>query len=273
MKQATYESIILVIDECEFDFDQILAQIIKKFPDISPVLLRSILSLEYQRRIKKNFYRHSTPQDKKRLYDKFVKRVRAGDPPGVIVQLAKANKFAPALIGRSILESSLSDNYSKNQISDFGKYTSLVEDRDLAYEVFLANVKDEMYGSFSNSIRHCIGAEYEQLVKNNLKKLDIAFLDENDLRDRGYDKTPDVKLEVPIAVNGTIINWIESKALFGDKKSHKGYLDDQLWSYWNRFGPGLVIYWFGFIDELNDLETGKILLSDSFPENITYFKP
>ena len=45
------------------------------------------------------------------------------------------------------------------------------------------------------------------------------------------------------------------------------------WSYWNRYGPGLVIYWFGFIDELDCNRDKGILVCDHFPENIVYCNP
>jgi hypothetical protein len=36
----------------------------------------------------------------------------------------------------------------------------------------------------------------------------------------GHAKTPDIKLELPIAVNGRIVNWIDSKASFCDPLVH-----------------------------------------------------
>lgn len=40
---------------------------------------------------------------------------------------------------------------------------------------------------------------------------------------------------VTLAVEGHIIHWIESKASFGDESSHQAHLQDQFWSYWNRY--------------------------------------
>ena len=34
-----------------------------------------------------------------------------------------------------------------------------------------------------------------------------------------------------------------------------------------RFGPGLVIYWFGHIDEIADKPADGILVYDHFPDN------
>lgn len=93
------------------------------------------------------------------------------------------------------------------------------------------------------------------------------------MRSRGYDKTPDFKLEVPIAVNGFVINWIESKARFGNTEIHQKYIKEQFLSYWNRFGPGLVIYWFGFLDTLNEPSEKRFIIMDHFPEDVTYMDP
>ncbi len=101
----------------------------------------------------------------------------------------------------------------------------------------------------------------------------IPFLDESQLRSQGYDKTPDVKLEMPCVLGRRqVITWIESKALFADKLSHDTYLRDQYWTYHDRFGPGLVIYWFGFVDSIDQNIDQKILISSDFPENIQTMK-
>lgn len=148
--------------------------------------------------------------------------------------------------------------------------TTLLGDARLAYEIWLATIEDHSYGPLAEAIKGSVGEEHEQKIKDILKEKDIPYCDEHVLRGQGYDKTPDIKLEIPLALEegGHIINWIESKALFGDPESHAGYLKDQFWSYWNRFGPGMVIYWAGYVKQLDVHRAQGIVLCDHFPEKI-----
>jgi hypothetical protein len=67
--------------------------------------------------------------------------------------------------------------------------------------------------------------------------------------------------------NYVIINWIDSKAMFADLETFKEHYS-QLHGYYLRYGPGMVIYWHGLVDEIysSDLYDGNIIVRDSFPE-------
>ena len=106
---------------------------------------------------------------------------------------------------------------------------------------------------------------------DQLRQAGISFIDEEAQRRAGQDVTPDFRLNVPISVAGSPVCWIDSKALFGDRDTHQGYLDSQLLSYWNRFGPGLVIYWFGHEEGLDQLAS-EVKVSTELPR-FDHFNP
>ncbi|CEF99935.1 unnamed product [Ostreococcus tauri] len=114
-----------------------------------------------------------------------------------------------------------------------------------------------------DTLRHGAGKEYEDLLEELLRAEGIPFVTERDLRADGHARTPDIKLEVPIAVRGRIVNWIDSKASFSDPIVHVEKGLEQFQGYVNRFGPGMVIYWHGVVDELNN--DPNVLLVDAFP--------
>ena len=55
--------------------------------------------------------------------------------------------------------------------------------------------KTSLLNSFNS---RSIGNEYEIRLRMELEEKKITFLHEDHLRARGYDKTPDIKLEIPI---------------------------------------------------------------------------
>lgn len=162
------------------------------------------------------------------------------------------------------------------------RITKLLRDPDIlqAIDPYLhSNIlycvqNDLLTSPLTDEYRHQIGIEKEVYLHQRLSDMGILFHSEADMREAGYSKTPDALLAYPVEIDGRIVNWIESKALFCDFPTHQTYLRDQYWPYYNRFGPGLVIYWYGFLDEISserDRETG-ISVMDRLPDVINKIK-
>lgn len=251
---------------------QCMRRLQERFPTQSPSTLLSIFSQEYQKLIKRTHSRHHTAEAIEMYYQRYLSGVRRDAAAPVLLELAYEVDFSPALMARIVLERylQLRDGVdpSKPYLNSMLKEPSLIPDTILANQVQQCLLNDCCYGSLVDTIKHSIGHEHEVLLREKLLENNLSFLEEDQLRAKGYDKTPDIILEVPVAVEGHVIHWIESKASFGDEASHRAYLQDQFWSYWNRFGPGLVIYWYGFIEELDCHRERGILLKDCFPTDI-----
>ncbi|ESO92740.1 hypothetical protein LOTGIDRAFT_162217 [Lottia gigantea] len=272
LSRAIYNEIIEDIFKKLSDSD-----IVKKHTGLSLNTLTSIKSLEYQRKMKKYHYLHYSQEAQQLYFDRYLQGISNGQKH-VLLTLAEDADLSPALLARMVLEKQLASSESdvvtsRSFVTQLMKEPNLIEDPILANEINQCILSDEFYGPITDSVKHSIGFEYEFKLKRILEKLGHCFIGEEQMRVKGYDKTPDVKLEIPIAIDGHIVNWIESKASFGDDASHKTYLKDQFWSYWNRFGPGMVIYWFGFIEDLDSNQEKGIILRHDFPEDIVTMNP
>lgn len=238
--------------------------LVRMFPNIPSKTLSSILSLEYQKKMRKKHVKTKSVSES--YMDKYNKGVK-------IIEIAKEVDIAPALVARMILEEYLASDIGNQQtvgsrryVSELMKDTTRISDQRLSTEVYEAIAFDSLYGPIADCIKRTLGEQYEQKLKCYAISMNLSFRDELQLRQSGFDKTPDLKLEIPIAVSGHVVNWIESKASFADVETHKGYIKEQFMSYWNRFGPGLVIYWFGFVERLENIEdTAHFIVRDKFP--------
>lgn len=271
MKLALYNDVVESFRSLRWN-DFAIQNVAQKYPQFSTKTLGSIYSQDRQRAMKKTHHKHRQPEKMNEYYFRFCEESQKRKH--AMLNMARQVDLSPSLMARLILERHLAySQYAgnpppKSVVSELLRDTSLIDDVTLALEIDVCLAADDVYGPVVDTIKHSLGHEYEFLLRQKLDEAGLAYLDETQLRGKGYDKTPDYVLQVPVAVSGYIVNWIESKASFGDEESHSGYLKDQFWSYLNRFGSGLVIYWFGFIDELNVNCDKGIMLLDSFPHDV-----
>nr|CAG4651169.1 EOG090X0A0V [Simocephalus serrulatus]SVE94378.1 EOG090X0A0V [Simocephalus serrulatus] len=271
LSKSTYSSLLDTVHK--LPYRNRVQTLRKLFPHVSVDTIKCVVAQECQRRMKCSHGRLTSSETIEVMYNRYTNSILMGEEPGILLRLSDEVGLTPALLARSIVERHYQrqdkSKPAKLLVSTLMKNTALIDDRDLAFESYLCLLEDDEYGPIAEATKQSLGYEYEVRLRMELEKSQITFLHEDHLRAKGYDKTPDIKLEIPVAIDGQVINWIESKALFGDDEVHRGYLKDQLYSYWNRFGPGLVIYWFGFVEDLEKIHQNRIILiREKLPTNM-----
>ncbi|XP_055993947.1 CDAN1-interacting nuclease 1-like [Sorex fumeus] len=180
---------------------QSLRKLKQRFPSQSQATLLSIFSQEYQKHIKRTHAKHHTSEAIESYYQRYLSGVVKNGAAPVLLDLANEVDYAPTLMARIILERFLQEHEeappSKSVINSMLRDPSQVPDGVLANQVYQCIVNDCCYGPLVDCIKHAIGHEHEVLLRGLLLEKNLSFLDEDQLRAKGYDKTPDFTLQPP----------------------------------------------------------------------------
>lgn len=231
----------------------------KSYPQWSYDTLRALFEQSSQRQLSRKFYlikQHGN--DFKNSYEN-------GE---TLPEIAENFDLTPVMVARRVLELVLGAD--RRTVTRLLREPDLISESRLREEVRYCVHIDDVCGPNCDRSRAVIGLEYEHRLLDHVRNLHLEFETENELRLRNSYKTPDVLLRVPVAFCQRVVCWIDSKAKFADEYSLNRDYTDSVSSYIGRFGPGMVIYWFGFIEDcpcpmLND---DGVFVVDHFPTSI-----
>lgn len=166
-----------------------------------------------------------------------------------ILSISKKIKFPPVLTAYMILSEM---GIGRKRFWKYMKKPEEIDDERLKKEITEVLKKDIVYSPMGCEIQWKRGKIGEKRLYEYLDKKKINYLKENELKKMGdsYPKTPDALFHKPVLLLGYEINWIESKASFGDLIEIKRNVKKQLLPYVRLFGPGIVVYWYGFVEDV-----------------------
>ncbi|XP_017098344.1 CDAN1-interacting nuclease 1 [Drosophila bipectinata] len=255
LSHVEYQRICLFISryrglaiDCEYELRN------RIFQDVDPMALTCILQSEVFNRSRGHHSKND--QRAKKLLKAYESQKDLYDD-ALLIQMSCVECINPVALCRMLLQEKYKSRH-RSQVSRLLKNPHLIDEPHLAACVQQCVISDNQEGPITDLRRRLIGEEYEMKLKTMATEAGIHFYDERDLRRMGFDKTPDIKMILPFLYKGQVINWIESKANFGDTKGHKFNIQQQLQSYCNRFGPGIIIYWFGYHEDTPQLPENNI---------------
>ena len=246
MERAEYEFLVQKLNSQD-DIERLKTQ-----HEYSEGLLYNVLSRKIVRNTLRDYYRV------KRHENQLAQEWRRGKP---ILRLARELDFPPVLLASFILQKV---GYSKKAFRQSLVNPDSEKNVRVKHELVEVNKADFIYSPWAFDLQTKNGQEAEIKIGEWLDAHKINFLSQDENKQLGFHfRTPDFLLENPLDVNGKKIHWIESKASFGDDREIKKDHKKQLQPYTEHFGPGMVVYWYGFIDDIK-LDDNIILASSEF---------
>jgi hypothetical protein len=181
------------------------------------------------------------------------------------VSLATHIHFPPTLMAMMVL---MEDGVGRKHFWTLIRDLDNLEDIRLQKELSEVCEVDNIYSPRGMELQDERGRMGEKQLYDWLNDNGIGYKTEVDMRGK-YPKTPDSYLDKPIKYKGKDVHWIESKAIFGDHKEVRRHVKKQLQPYVDLFGPGIVIYWFGY---LNDIQPPENVFFEDY-NFVKEFKP
>jgi len=229
MKKELYKKVYSELNSLE-DLEPV-----SKKHKVEKDVLKAILIEKTIRNTIKRF--HVVKNRKKRLHSDW----KGGK---TFMQLANVCRFSPMLCASFIIQE---EGHSKKKFREFVTRVDSIKNERVKKELKEAIQADYVYSHWGEIEQRERGEIHERKVGEWLKKKGIPFWTEQDRK--GLGKTPDFLLKKKIKLKGRDIHWIESKAYFADEKEIRRTTKKQLQPYVELFGPGMVVYWFGFIED------------------------
>lgn len=244
MDRLTYESVYEHLNS-----PSNIKALTKKY-NVSTDTLSNLLCQKIVRQTTRNHYKI------KRKAKELSKRWDNGE---TFTKIAKSIDYSPYMTVSIILGEK---GYSRKRIRDlFNNPAKLIG--HMASEIRDVLTVEHVYSPECTKEQTVRGKYVEDKIGRWLTAKARKYITEEEAR-KLHKKTPDFLLDKTMKLDGQYVKWVECKATFGDdfeiRRDHK----KQLKHYVELFGPGCVVYWYGF---LPDIEYASILIKSR-----SYFK-
>jgi hypothetical protein len=213
-----------------------------------------------------NILHQKTVRNVKKCQRQMIKKapamVRLWQKGDTILEIARNNNYPPVLMASILLKEM--GIKSKSVI----KNPQILQDDRLRHELIQAIDTDVHFSSKAHELQTFQGKIGEELIHTWLSENNLDFMTESDLNKTPNTKTPDFLLYEPMDINSSKVMWIESKAVFADEIEHNRYQKKQFQFYEELYGPGMVVYWYGFVDSI--VPNNCIIKDYAFFEELEY---